>query len=705
MSLPFSRAALARASAVLPPLNAVSLVLLGLHAGPARAESLQPAPVDAEHVGIPEIIVTANPLQRTADELIQPAVVLGGEELNRLRRGTLGETLESQPGVATTDFGAGAGRPVIRGLAGPRVEMLENGISAMDVSDLSPDHAVTISPAQAQQIEILKGPATLLYGNGASAGVVNVSNRRLSTQRRDGTSGYLDAGFGDNGDARTLSGEVNLGRGAQQWHADAGWREANDYEIAETAGVDGSGSRGRLANSAVREASGALGYSQVGDNGDAYGFAASHTDSRYGLPVEESAFIDLRQTRFDAQALLLKPHATLESLRLRAAAADYEHSEFEAPGELGTRFENRELQLRVEATHVPRGGVRGVLGMQLSERDFSAIGEEAYVPSVRTREAGVFVLDELPLQRGRLEFGARIDHSEHVPELGTADRDFTTFSLAFGGVLDVNDDTHLKLYLTHAERAPMPEELYAFGPHAATATFERGRLDAKQEVANNIELGFDHHRGAWHFDASVFYNRIGRYLYLAEADAGLNADGSGVASSDGIADRVDEEGVFAADGELLLVDYRQADAALYGIEAEVRYALPSFGPVQTYLRAFGDQVRAELDDGGNLPRIPPMRLGLGIDAHLHEVGVSLEYLRVARQRDRAALESPTAAYRLLNADLDWRLLYDGDTQQSLVLSLRGRNLLDEDVRRATSFIKDAAPAPGRALSLGLRWQF
>lgn len=714
------------AHAVACPFRIFSLLLVMLALSQAAHAQLAPIPADAAanaadtadgddidgasasaappHPEIDEVIVTASPLRRTADELVQPIIVLGGEELDRLRRGTLGETLESQPGIASTDFGAGAGRPVIRGLAGPRVEMLENGMSAMDVSELSPDHAVTISPAQARQIEVIKGPATLLYGNSASGGVVNVDNGRLPLKRRDGLHSALDLSAGDNADERNASGEASFGRGAHQWHADAGWREADDYQIPGTAHVDDSGSHGELANSALRATSGALSYAHIADNDNAYGAALSRFESRYGLPVEDSAFIDMHQTRIDAQVLLFRPLAALESLKLRAAAADYAHTEFEAPGIAGTRFENREAQARLEAAHRPYAGLRGVLGAQARVRDFSADGEEAYVPPVLSREFGVFLVEERALAYGSLEFGARLERTTNAPKGGAAHRDFTPLSLALGSRFDLGEDAHFKLYITHAERAPVPEELYAYGPHAATATFERGQLDADMEVANNIELGFDHHAGPWTFDARVYYNRISDYLYLAEVDAGLDADGSGVAATDGIADRVDEDGVFAADGELLLVDYRQTNARLYGFEAEARYALPLPGPVQVYARGFADRVIAERSNGEALPRIPPLRYGLGLDAHYRALGASLDLTRVARRDDLAPLEAPSAAYRLLNAELDYRLLAVDDERGSASIYLRGRNLLDDDIRRATSFIKDAAPAPGRALFIGLRWQ-
>ncbi|NKF22878.1 TonB-dependent receptor [Solimonas marina] len=649
-----------------------------------------------------EIVVTASPLGRTSDELVQPVDVLSGADLDRARRGTLGETLEGQPGVSTTDFGAGAGRPVIRGLAGPRVEMLENGLSVMDVSDLSPDHNVTIAPAQARQIEILKGPATLLYGNSASGGVVNVDNGRLPTAVADGLHGALDTSYGSNGDAGSVSGELNYGTGGHMLHADYGFREAEDYDIPGYAGVDHSGSHDTLDNSQLRAQSGALSYAYVDGNGDVFGFSGNRFVTNYGLPVEETAFISLHQTRLDTQIILNKPIEGLESIKFRAGSSLYDHTEFEAKGEPGTVFHNQQYQGRLEAVHVPVAGFRGVVGVQFNWRDFSALGEEAYVPPVYSRQAGLFFMEEKPYSLGKLEFGARIERDTNTPAGGYPDRNYTPFSASLGSIFNVGDTSHLKLYATHAERSPVPEELYAFGPHGATATFERGSVDAKTEDSNNVEVGFDHHGDGWTFNGSVYYNDIRHYLYLSEVDEGLNADGSGTPSSDGVADRVDEEGEFDPDGNLVLADYRQANARLYGFEAALNVMLIRNGPFKLNSKLFGDYVRAKLSGGENLPRIPPLRVGLAFDGSYGRAEGGLRYTFVDHQNDNAPLETKTSGYRLLDADLSYKLYVGADGEHSASVYLRGSNLLNDDIRRSTSFVKDSVPAPGRSVYVGFR---
>ena len=713
MTAVFSRARAARRIAVSghrrllsprPLFTLTPIVLAALAFSNASRADEPDADADAASQAGPvsEVIVTANPLGRTSDDLVQPTAILSGEELDRMRRGTLGETLQSQPGVSTTDFGAGAGRPVIRGLAGPRVEMLENGLSAMDVSDLSPDHNVTIAPAQARQIEVLKGPATLLYGNSAAGGVVNVDNGRLPTQVEDGLHGAIDTYYGTNGDEGSFSGEANYGNGPHMLHADYGFREAEDYDIPGAAAVDGSGSRGTLNNSQLRAQSGGASYSYIDGDGNVFGIGANRFVTNYGLPVEESAFILMHQTRLDTQVILNKPLAWLDSLKFRGGTSNYDHTEFEAKGEAGTIFHNQQYQGRIEAVHVPVLGFRGVFGVQFNWRDFSAVGEEAYVPPVYSRQAGRFFIEEKPYSLGKLEFGARVERDTNTPEQGYQNRDYTPFSASLGSIFNVGADSHLKLYATHAERSPVPEELYAFGPHGATATFERGSVDADKEVSNNIELGFDHHHQRWSFNASVYYNQIRNFLYLSEVDQGLNAGGSGTGGSDGVADRVDAEGNFDPAGELLLADYRQADAKLYGFEAELHYALLQDGPVKLESRLFSDYVRARLDGGESLPRIPPLRVGVGFDGSWQRFGGSIDYTRVNRQNDNAPLETQTAGYNLLDADLSYKFYVAEDGEHSASLYLRGSNLLDDDIRRSTSFVKDEVLAPGRSIYLGMR---
>lgn len=680
-----------------------------------------------EPVQLDAVTVEASPFGRAADDLIQPTEVLHGRELDRKRKSNIGETLEGELGVSTTDFGPGVGRPVIRGQGGPRVLVLENGIGSMDVSNVSADHAVSIDPANAEQVEIVKGPATLIFGNGASAGIVNVVNKRLPTRYTEGFSGSGDLSYGSNGDEKQAAADLNFGINGFVLHADSASRKTDDFDIPGFANPADPRNEGTLSNSAVDTRSGALSLSHIAKAGS-LGAAVSSYKNTYGLPQEEGVFIDLKQTRFDAQGTLNNPFSFLESLRARIGVNDYTHTEFEDAATPGTVFDNQETEARFEARHQPLGGFKGVIGVQVIDREFSAVGDEAFLQPVQTRSAGLFVVEEHPFSWGRVEAGVRVDRVEIEPAalrsdgapnvdprsgLLLAKREDTPLSLSLGSLVNLDPQHHLRLGLTHAQRAPVAEELFAFGPHLATTTFERGNSGFNKETANNFDLSVDRHGMRWTWKLNVYYNRINDYLYLQEADANLNADGSTGGDADGVPDgtpdTVSPEGAFIApanlsgDEELILVDYRQADAKFYGLEGETAYRFIEEGAWKLNGRLFSDLVRGELESGGDLPRITPARYGVGFDASIDAWSGELVLTRIARQSRISSLETPTAGFNLLSVDLGYTLRGAGDFSSRLYL--RGRNLLDEDARRHTSFIKDAVPQPGRTVIVGVRVDF
>lgn len=664
------------------------------------ADELDAAATAVDPAEVETITVTSDPFSRTTDRLIQPAEILDGEELARRRGASLGETLEHELGVSSTDFGRGAGRPVIRGQAGPRVLMLENGMASMDASEVSADHEVSIDPAHAEQVEILKGPATLFYGSSASAGVVNVVNGRLPARVREGVETRLGGNSGSNGDERAVSGSVGYGIGSTQLHLDAAWLDADDYDIPGHSAVDGSGRSGTLGNSAVEKTSGSLSAAQFWTRG---ALAASYGrfESVYGLPVDETAFIDLEQDRYDIEARLRAPVDGLESVRLRLAHGRYEHTEFEAPGEAGTVFRNAQDEGRVEFVHATFAGFKGVLGVQRRDRAFQAIGDEAFLPSTDTRSLGLFLVEQTPLSFGSFELGLRSDREVVRPREGALrERVFNPVALSGGVLVELDAHHHLKFYGTRAQRAPVTEELYSFGPHLATGSFERGNDAFGLETASNVEVSLDRHGDALSWRLNLYAQRIADYLYQREVDAGLDADGAGTGGADGVADRVDADGVSDPAGELLLVDYDAGDARFWGAEGELGYAWNQRG---TEMRAqvSGDLARGRISGGGDLPRITPARLGAGLHAHRGPWSGGLDLTQVMRQDRIASLETDTAGYAMLAADLNYGLTLPGGT---LALFLRGRNLLDEEARRHTSFIKDAAPLPGVSVLAGFEWR-
>lgn len=719
-----------------------------------------------------EIVVTASPFRHSAEELVQPVDLLAGDALDRRRRGTIGDVLADRPGIANASFGPGVGRPVIRGQSGARVQVLSNGISTMDASAISADHAVAVDPLTADQIEVIKGPATLIYGGSASAGIVNVVDDRLPDAVTPGLSLRGDLSYGDNADESNSALRARYGVGNWQFGASYSRRDADDFEIpgfAERAGADHdahdhddhdehaeddhdehaghdtehehadeateSGARGVLDNSSLTSERVAVSAAWAAERG-MIGAAVSRFTTDYGVPghghghgdeeahEDEAAHaedthdeahgeheahdhdgvrIDLEQTRVDLRGLLRAPLPGVARAETRIGVNDYEHREIEPGGAVGTTFDVSETEARFEFEHVAIGDWVGVAGLQLRQRDFDAIGEEAFVAPTETDTAGLFLVEGYRFGAHRLELGARVDRTRHDPEGPQFRTRFTTMSLSAGASFLVSEHLHLRVNAQSAERAPAIEEVYAFGPHIATSAFERGDEDIDPETANNIDVSLGRDDGRWTWELTAFYNRIDDYIYAHEVDDGLNADGSGSPSSDGEADRVNAEGIFDPEAELLLLDYAQSDAELYGAEAETRFVLIDDAGRGLGIRAFGDLVRGRLRDGGeNLPRITPARFGIGADARVGAVSLDVALTRVTEQDRTAPLETATPAYSELSADIGYAVPTAAGT---MTVYARGRNLLDETQRDATSFLKDVAPRPGRSLFVGLRFDF
>lgn len=693
-----------------------------------------PAATD-ETARLPTITVRTGLFRQSADELVHPVDIVTGDELESRRRGTLGEVLEHRPGIANGSFGPGAGRPIIRGQGGPRVQVLDNGISTMDASSISPDHAVAVDPLNADRVEIIKGPATLIYGGAASAGVVNVIDDRLPDTVTPGFRLKGDGSYGDNGHETNTAFRARYGVGPLQFGGNYARRDANDFEIPGDAtrvaadggepAPDAAGHRNVLENSALTSESYGGGLTWVGRRGS-LGGVISRFETDYGIPGsahahdpeaeaepateaehgDEGVRIQLEQTRVDLRGVLHDPLPGFERLETRIGLNDYRHQEVEPDGGIGTTFDVQEHEGRVELAHLPVAGWAGVVGLQVSDRAFEAVGDEAFVPPVDTRGVGLFWVEGRDVGAHRLELGARVDRIRHQPQDGgNPNRDFTPVSLSAGVNLLLAEHLHLRLNAQRAQRAPAAEALYAFGPHLATRAFERGNQNLDPETANNLDVSLALDQGRWTWEAGVFYNRINDYIFLREVDLGLNADGGGAPTSDRVADRVNDAGIFDPDGELLLLDMAQRNAEFYGAELSSRFRVIDQGPLRLSLRGFADTVRGKLQGDGsqNLPRITPSRFGMTADARYQRLSGSLGYTRVFEQDRLAPLETHTPGHDLLSADLHYRLHVG--LAGSATVYLQGRNLLDETQRLATSFLKDVAPQPGRSLFVGLRFDF
>ena len=641
-----------------------ALAVLGMTA--AHAEDI------SKEAALTAIVVTALPFANLGElDLAQPISVLQGDALRRKREANLGDTLSHELGVTSSSFGPAAGRPIIRGLDGPRIRVLEGGIGTLDISTLSPDHMVTTESFNASQIEILRGPATLLYGSGASGGVVNVVTGRIPNRLFKSPTGNVELRGNSATDERSGAFNATGSAGQASWNVDGFKRKTGDYDTPV----------GRVGNSAIDSDGVSVGGSFIGARGFV-GASVSQLESLYGIPGTDGTKIDLKQTRYDIAGELDDPLRGFKRLKVRMGYSDYKHAEIEGSGEIGTRFNNQGFEGRVELLHAPIAGWQGVLGVQLQDRNFSAIGEEAIVPATKSRSTGLFLVEERNWARWRLELGGRAERATQNPLDGDANpsRAFNLYSASAGVLWKFKDGYGLGLTATQGQRAPATEELYSNGPHTATQTYQTGNPALTKETSNNIDLALRKTAGAVKWKVNVFHNRISDYIFERSVDSDL----------DGVAD---------LNGEFLVQNVAQTGAMFYGAEAEAIFTLL---PGALDLRLFTDTVRGKLD-GGNAPRTPPQRFGLQLDHKTGPWATNLSVVRATRQNRLAELETATPGYTLANAEVSYRI----KQSQSIgyTVFMQGKNLLDDEMRVHTSYLKDVAPLPGRAFVLGLRGQF
>jgi len=428
------------------------------------------------------VVTTGNPLH--SDDLTQASNVLAGDALTLSRGATLGDTLERLPGVASTYFGPNSNRPTIRGLDGDRVRMLSNSGASVDASSLSFDHAVPVDPLVVDRIEVLRGAAALLYGGNAIGGVVNTLDNRIPRQAQPGLSGAAEVRFGGPQSERNGALVLDGGSGEKTgfaWHADVAGRRASDQSTPRFSGEDGSGTQVR--NSAADSHGGALGASLIFSSGYA-GLSVDDYHTDYGVTVEPDVTVQMKRQRLAAAGEWRDAQALVRHVHWQASRTRYQHQEVEGSGEIGTVFKSEGSEMRVVAEHAPLGSVKGVVGLQLERSDFSALGEEALVPSSKTRSNALFVLEQYSSGPWSASAGARTesvrvrsqgDASGEDPRFGApGERSFSPLSLSLSGSYKLSASWSLDANLTRSERAPMFYELLANGVHVASGAFERG---------------------------------------------------------------------------------------------------------------------------------------------------------------------------------------------------------------------------------------
>ncbi len=619
---------------------------------------------------------------------VSPTLILASADLDRLAQSNIGDLLADLPGVASSYFGPNSGRPVIRGLDGDRLKITQNGVNSLDASASSPDHAVSVDPLAIREAQVLRGPAALLYSTSILGGVINLVDARIPDRRlpqRQSVTGRLGSVDG----LRSVGVLAEGSAGAFSYHVDGFDKSTDDLRTPV----------GRIADTSADNRGAGLGVSYLTSNGYV-GLSYSGLDSTYGV-AEQDISIGLEQRRWDLAGKAEVAGSVVRSVAYRVGVADYAHTEFEA-GAPGSTFTNEGWDGRLDVELVKIGTVEGVVGLQASRFDFGVIGDEAFLPDTRNSAMATFgsFVQNLAADQ-RLRYGFRIEHAQVDASAWThagvatnpaADSaSFTPASFAFAWAKDLNPSWTSTINLTRTERAPNFQELYADGPHVATDVYEVGNRDLGKEQGFGLELELAKVRGAVSGSFSVYYNRFSSFIALQRNGYGPNIGGGGPNYSSGGAD------------ELARYDFTSVPADFFGSEAKVNFQFVDTPVSKLGLEWFGDFVRASNRDTSEaLPRISPGRIGAAL--HGLESGWTwrLDATYHFAQNHTAPDETRTAGFTMVGASLAHPIKF---AQLDGQFTLRAINLLDQEARSASSFIKDALPMPGRGIEAGLRLNF
>ncbi len=701
---------------------------LGLALAAGAPAQTQPAPAaGARAPELAPVVVTATPLGSDTFSLVSPANVLQGQGLRLKTQPTLGDTLGQETGVSQTYFGPNSSRPIIRGLDGDRIRVLQNGVGVIDASTVSFDHAVSLEPLLVDRVEVVRGPAALLYGGNAVGGVVNAIDGRIAQEGLAApVQGAVDLRYNSVNDERAGAARVEAGNERFVLHLDAFKRKTHDLKIPgnartpaeqaarEAAGDTSPNPSGKLPNSAADTDGGAIGASAIFGSRGYTGLAYSEYRSEYGTVAEETVKVDLKQKRWELAGELRDLAAWARTLRYKFAHSDYEHKELDA-GVVGTTFKNKGYDGRIELGHGRLGPLEGAVGVQLGGQKFSALGEESFVPFTKTDLVAGFAYEEWRTGPWKLAFGARGESNKvraddffdaaagSLIQPGDSRR-FTPWSGSVGVFYALTPEWGVAANAAYTERAPVNVELFANGPHVATDAFEVGNRNLGKEKSQAVDLGLRKQGGRWRGAAGVFYNRFDGFITLLPL---LDANGAEL-FRDG-EDRTQPAvplAVAIANGygnPLRELDYTAVPAQFLGFEADAALRVWERTGEAVELALRGDYTRAKRRDTGQpLPRIPPLRLGAGIAYLRDRLSARIDLLWADGQDRVPPGERPTASYTMLDAAVTQRLKLAGLDWEAF---LKGTNLLNEDARLATSFLREIAPLGKRAVTLGLRGVF
>ena len=655
------------------PAGATHLLVIAKGFVPARMDlNVGQTPVTLDVAVDPELhyseVVSVSPDARSAFDSYQPTSVLAGQDLSRQLEGTLGATLATQPGVSQRSLGPGPARPVIRGLDGDRVLILDDGQRIGDLSSQSSDHGVPLNPAGASKIEVVRGPATLLYGSNAIGGLVNVISDTVPTQSISGAHGSATFDLGSAASEGGGAGDVLWGNSRFAIHASGSGRRSGDVDTPE----------GTVANTQSRGGFGAIGAAWTGAHAY-FGGNFGYDNTKYGIPFVEEGQTQLtpRRQTFGLRGGADNLTGPFTSFRALFGSRHYQHDELDGE-EVVTQFENDTTDLNVQAKHRPIGRLTGTIGGSFLTRAFSATGEEALSPRVDERSTAVFAYEELAWQHATLQFGGRVNWASFTPEGGLTARDFADASGSVGVLFRpaaASDKLTFAVSLARAARNPALEELYFFGPHVGNFAFEIGNrtLDSEDALGLDLSMRWRHRRLSG--EVSYFYNRIDNYIFRNPI------------SDQEFAERFPDEA--GAVGELPFIEFTARDSILQGVEAHTDIDLAKGLIAEVSF----DLVRGSLRDTKEpLPRMPPARVIGGLRYQRNAFQAGGEVTAVAKQDRVFGAETPTDGYGLLRLFTAYSFAHAGAVS---TITARLDNATNELYRNHLSLIKDEVPEMGR----------
>lgn len=657
-----------------------------------------------------EMVVVGTDIKHATAKLAKPANVISGDKLRTNLGQTLGETLQNEPGMSNQSFGAGVGTPVIRGQSGSRVRVMQNSLGNNDVSNLSSDHATGVDPTIAERVEILRGPATLLYGSGAIGGVVNVIDNRIPEQAADKIMGGAGEQRYDSATNETSSTvKVEGGKNSIAYHVDGFYRDQGNTSIGGYA-IDEAAVRRHdpsfnslpvgglqntndfISNTQARSRGGSIGLSKIGDSG-LIGTAINHLDKNYGIPSDGQGgapvAVNLKQTKYDLKGQLNKPMSFAEALRMKFGYTDYQHVEMDG-GIPGTTFLNKSFESRLELEHTPMGLFKGVTGFQSVNSQFEGLGEEGkIVPKSNINTYDIFAVESVTQGKVTYALGARLEWQSIAAE-NLASVTYFPVSGSASALWAITDQHQLSLGYTHSERAPQIQELFSDGFHYATRSYEKGNADLNKEMSNNLDLAYQFTSNWMTADINLFHNWVRNYIYQQRSTNQLfNIATDDVQTSDTL-----------CSGCFPLLNTQQAAAIFKGFEAKVTLPLMQnhYGAID--LDLFSDYTRGTFNSGIDVPRLPPFRFGFQLSHEKNNWSSNIRLTRGEAQDHPGVNETTTAGYLLLNLSTQYRIASVQNTE--IVLFAKGKNILNENIRNATSYLRNFAPEPGRSAELGIR---